>query len=125
MNQGGSIILNASSAASQGMPAFSIYAATKAAVRSFARGWTTDLKDRKIRVNSISPGVIPTEGYKTELGMSIDQIAQFGQQMTSQIPLGRVGTPEEIAKVVVFLASDDSSYISGVELAIDGGMTQV
>lgn len=125
MSQGSSIILNASSAASQGMAAFSIYAATKAAVRSFARGWTTDLKDRKIRVNAISPGVVPTEGYRTELGMTTDQIELFGQQMSSQIPLGRVGLPDEIAKAVVFLASDDSSYISGVELAIDGGMTQV
>jgi len=125
MKQGGSIILNASSAASKGMPAFSIYAATKAAVRSFARGWTTDLKERKIRVNAISPGVVPTEGYKTELGMTSEQIEQFGKQMSSQIPLGRVGSPEEIAKAVVFLASDDSSYISGIELAVDGGMTQV
>src|SRR5580658_9396847 len=116
MVDGGSIILNASIVSIKGMPAFSVYSATKAAVRSFARGWTTDLKDRKIRVNVISPGVVPTEGYKTELGMTSEQIEQFGQQMSSQIPLGRVGTPDEVAKAVVFLASDDSSFISGIDL---------
>jgi NAD(P)-dependent dehydrogenase (short-subunit alcohol dehydrogenase family) len=125
LTNGGSIILNASSAASQGMPAFGVYAASKASVRSFARTWSNDLKDRRIRVNAISPGVIPTEGYTTELGMTAEQIEQFGNQMATQIPLGRVGTPEEIAKSVVFLASDDSSYITGIELLVDGGMTQV
>lgn len=125
LNDGGSIVLNASSANSKGMPAFSVYAATKAAVRSFARGWTTDLKDRKIRVNAISPGVVPTEGYRTELGMSEQQVSEFGQQMSAQIPLGRVGTPEEIASAVVFLASAESSYISGIDLAVDGGATQI
>jgi NAD(P)-dependent dehydrogenase (short-subunit alcohol dehydrogenase family) len=125
IRDGGSIILNASSAASRGTEAFSVYAASKAAIRSFARGWTTDLKARKIRVNAISPGVVPTEGYSTSLGMSPAQVEQFAQQMSAGIPMGRVGTPDEIAKAIVFLASDDSSYISGIELAVDGGMNQV
>ena len=125
MKDGGSIILMASSAASKGMDAFSVYAASKAAIRSFARGWTTDLKERKIRVNAISPGVVPTEGYNTSLGMSAEQVVQFSQLMSASIPLGRVGTPDEIAKAMVFLASDDSSYITGIDLAVDGGMNQV
>jgi NAD(P)-dependent dehydrogenase (short-subunit alcohol dehydrogenase family) len=91
-----------SSAASKGMDAFSVYAASKAAIRSFARGWTTDLKARKIRVNAISPGVVPTEGYNTSLGMSAEQVVQFSQQMSASIPLGRVGTPDEVAKAMVF-----------------------
>jgi NAD(P)-dependent dehydrogenase (short-subunit alcohol dehydrogenase family) len=125
MKDGGSIILTASSAASKGMDAFSVYAASKAAIRSFARDWTTDLKARKIRVNAISPGVVPTEGYNTSLGMSAEQVVQFSQQISASIPLGRVGTPDEVAKAMVFLASDDSSYISGIELAVDGRMNQV
>jgi NAD(P)-dependent dehydrogenase (short-subunit alcohol dehydrogenase family) len=125
LNDGGSIVLNASTAASQGMPAFSVYAATKAAVRSFARGWTTDLKERRIRVNAVSPGVVPTNSYQTELGLTPAQVDDFARQMTAQIPLGRVGNPDEIAKAVLFLASDESSFISGIELTVDGGMTQV
>jgi len=124
LKNGASIILNASTAGSTAMPAFSVYAATKAAVRSFARSWTVDLKDRKIRVNSVSPGVVPTEGYKTG-GMTQEQIDAFAAQMAMMIPMGRVGTPDEIAKAVVFLASDDSSFISGIELFVDGGMTQI
>jgi NAD(P)-dependent dehydrogenase (short-subunit alcohol dehydrogenase family) len=120
---GGSIILNASTAASQGMPAFSVYSATKAAVRSFARTWTTDLKDRKIRVNAVSPGVVVTPGYAA-LG-SAEQIEQFIAQMKTTIPLGRTGEADEIAKAVVFLASDDASFVSGIELFVDGGMTQI
>jgi NAD(P)-dependent dehydrogenase (short-subunit alcohol dehydrogenase family) len=125
LKDGGSIVLNASSAASTGLEAFSVYSASKAAVRSFARTWSLDLKNRKIRVNAISPGVIPTEGYNVSLGMSDEQVRQFSNQMAPQIPLGRVGSPDEIAKAVVFLASDDSSYITGIELCVDGGMTQV
>jgi NAD(P)-dependent dehydrogenase (short-subunit alcohol dehydrogenase family) len=120
LKDGGAIILNASIVASIGMEAFSVYSATKAAVRSFARTWTTDLKARKIRVNVISPGVVPTEGYRS-LGDE-KQIEQFAVQMASQIPLGRVGEPDEIAKAVVFLASDDSSFVAGAELVVDGGM---
>jgi NAD(P)-dependent dehydrogenase (short-subunit alcohol dehydrogenase family) len=121
---GGSIILNASSAASTGSEGYSIYGATKAAVRSFARNWSLDLKARKIRVNAISPGVIPTPGY-TKAGLVGDVLEQFKAHVVSTIPLGRVGEADEVARAVVFLASDDSSYITGIDLAVDGGMTQV
>jgi NAD(P)-dependent dehydrogenase (short-subunit alcohol dehydrogenase family) len=124
MKEGGSIVLNASMAASKGMPAFSVYAASKAAVRSFARTWAVDLKERKIRVNAVSAGVIPTEGYRTG-GMTQEQVDGFAAQMAGLIPLGRVGTPEEIAKAVLFLASSDSSYVNGIELFVDGGLGQV
>jgi NAD(P)-dependent dehydrogenase (short-subunit alcohol dehydrogenase family) len=122
--EGASIILNASTAATVGTPAFSVYSATKAAVRSFARNWTLDLKDRHIRVNAISPGVIPTPGYN-HLGMSDEQLQEFVTSQANTIPLGRVGTPDEIAKAVVFLASDDSSFVNGIELFVDGGMAQI
>lgn len=121
---GGSIILNASVAASRGIEAFSVYSATKAAVRSFARTWTTDLKQRKIRVNAISPGPIETPIFG-KTGMTSEQIQQFKSGVVSAVPLGRIGTPEELAKAALFLASDDSSYVSGIELFVDGGMGQV
>ncbi len=124
IRDGGSIILNASIAASKGMAAFSVYSATKAAVRSFARCWTADLKDRKIRVNAISPGPIETPIYG-KMGLTPDQMSEFGGQVVSMVPMGRMGQPSEIAKTVAFLASDDSSYISGVDLSVDGGMAQV
>jgi NAD(P)-dependent dehydrogenase (short-subunit alcohol dehydrogenase family) len=123
MRDGSAIILNASVAGFTGMEAFGVYAASKAAVRSFARSWTTDLKSRKIRVNAISPGVVPTEGYRALLDE--EGIKKFAAQMAAQIPLGRVGEPDEIAKAVVFLASDASSFVSGAELVVDGGMTAV
>jgi NAD(P)-dependent dehydrogenase (short-subunit alcohol dehydrogenase family) len=123
---GGAIILNASIVSVKGNPALSIYSATKAAVRSFARGWTTDLKDRKIRVNAISPGFIETPGLdglsQTEAG---EQRTGFYSQLGAGVPLGRVGRPDEIAKAVVFLASEDASYVAGVELFVDGGTVQV
>lgn len=115
---GASIILNASIVSIKGNPAFSIYSATKAAVRSFARNWILDLKERQIRVNAISPGVIPTPSYDN-LGLKDEDFP------ISAIPLGRVGTTDEIAKAVVFLASDDSSYVNGIELFVDGGMAQI
>ncbi|MEH2361821.1 SDR family oxidoreductase [Nostoc sp.] len=122
--EGASIILNASITSIKGTPAFSVYSATKAAVRSFARNWILDLKERKIRVNAISPGVIPTPGYNL-LGLSDEQVQEFVTSQVSTIPLGRVGTPDEIAKAVVFLASDDSSFVNGIELFVDGGMAQI
>lgn len=125
LKDGSSIILNASNAQQRGTEAFGVYAATKAAVRSFARTWTAELKSRSIRVNAISPGVVPTEGYSVGLGLSDEQIQQFAAQMAKQIPLGRVGSPDEIAKAVLFLASDDSSFVTGTELVVDGGQTQV
>jgi NAD(P)-dependent dehydrogenase (short-subunit alcohol dehydrogenase family) len=121
---GGSIILNASIVASKGLPETSVYNATKAAVRSFARTWTTDLKDRRIRVNAVSPGFIETPGLNGLLASS--RAGEQGLKMISNtVPLGRLGTPNEIAKAVVFLASDDSSYITGTELFVDGGFAQV
>jgi len=118
--QGASIILNASQNTTVGNPAFSVYGATKAAVRSFARNWILDLKERKIRVNAISPGIVPTPAYKI-LG-SDEQVQEFVDSQASIIPLGRVGTTDEIAKAVVFLACDDSSFVNGIELFVDGGM---
>lgn len=121
---GASIILNASIVASKGLPTNSVYAATKAAVRSFARTWTTDLKERRIRVNAVSPGSIDTPGLNDLLAS-----AEAGQQrlemLSNAVPLGRLGRPDEIAKAVVFLASDDSSYVTGTELFVDGGFAQV
>jgi NAD(P)-dependent dehydrogenase (short-subunit alcohol dehydrogenase family) len=127
LRDGGSIVLNASIVASKGMPALSVYSATKAAVRSFARTWSVDLKDRRIRVNAISPGVIPTPGFtsKSGLGMNEQQVDQFVASMAPGIPLGRPGTTDEVAKAVSFLASDESSYVTGIELFVDGGIAQV
>jgi NAD(P)-dependent dehydrogenase (short-subunit alcohol dehydrogenase family) len=119
-----SIVLNASTTSIKGTPAFSVYSATKAAVRSFARNWTLDLKERKIRVNAISPGVVPTPGYDL-MGLTKEQVQGFVDFMVPSIPLGRVGAPDEIAKAVVFLASDDSSFVNGIELFVDGGMAQI
>jgi NAD(P)-dependent dehydrogenase (short-subunit alcohol dehydrogenase family) len=124
MPDGASIILNASIVASKGLPANSVYSATKAAVRSFARTWTTDLKNRRIRVNAVSPGPIETPGLKNLLASS-----EVGEQrlrgLSGAVPLGRLGSPDEIARAVLFLASDESSYITGTELFVDGGFAQV
>jgi NAD(P)-dependent dehydrogenase (short-subunit alcohol dehydrogenase family) len=118
---GGSIILNASIVASTGNPALSVYSATKAAVRSFARTWILDLKERKIRVNAISPGPINTPG--------LDGLAQGAGELKANllagVPLGRLGAPDDIAKAAVFLASDDSSFVTGTELFVDGGSAQI
>ncbi len=124
LKDGGSIILNSSVSNVMGLPSFTVYAASKAAARSFARGWTVELKDRKIRVNSISPGPIETPALE-KTGLTPEQVKQVAAQWTSEIPLGRRGNPEEIAAAVVFLASAESSYITGVDLAVDGGMAQV
>jgi NAD(P)-dependent dehydrogenase (short-subunit alcohol dehydrogenase family) len=124
MPDGASIILNASIVASKGLSSNSVYSATKAAVRSFARTWTTDLKDRRIRVNAVSPGSIDTPGL-SDLWASAEAGEQRKKMISNNVPLGRLGTPDEIAKAVVFLASDDSSYITGTELFVDGGFAQV
>jgi len=120
---GGSIILNSSVAGRKGIGGFSVYNASKAAVRSFARTWTSDLKERKIRVNSLSPGPIETPIFG-KMGLSQDQLQEFST-FISALPLGRTGRPEEIASVALFLASDESSYITGVDLCVDGGLAQV
>ncbi|MFY9868554.1 MAG: glucose 1-dehydrogenase [Candidatus Nitrosopolaris sp.] len=120
---GGSIILTASVNASTGFEATSVYSATKAAVRSFARCWTVDLKHRKIRVNAISPGPIDTPMTRSMVqGESGEQLKN---KLLSTMPLGRMGNPDEIAKAVLFLASDDSSFITGIELFVDGGQAQI
>jgi NAD(P)-dependent dehydrogenase (short-subunit alcohol dehydrogenase family) len=121
---GASIILNSSVVGSKGLSMNSVYSATKAAVRSFARTWTTDLKDRRIRVNAVSPGSTDTPGLSDLLGSS-ETGQQRLQMIRNTVPLGRLGTPDEIAKAVVFLASDDSSYVTGTELFVDGGFAQV
>jgi NAD(P)-dependent dehydrogenase (short-subunit alcohol dehydrogenase family) len=121
---GASIILNASIVGSKGLATNSVYSATKAAVRSFARTWTTDLKERGIRVNAVSPGSIDTPGARDLLASS--EVGEKRKEMIAEsVPLGRFGTPDETAKAVVFLASDDSSYVTGTELFVDGGFAQV
>jgi NAD(P)-dependent dehydrogenase (short-subunit alcohol dehydrogenase family) len=125
MPDGASIVLNGSMVSRKGFPAFSVYAATKAALRSFARTWSVDLRERRIRVNVVAPGIVVTPAYKSELGMTDDQVKQFEAQAAAATPLGRAGTPDEIAKAVLFLASDDSSYVTGIELFVDGGAAQI
>ena len=122
--EGGSIILNASIGSSKGVEETSVYSATKAAVRSFARTWTVDLRHRKIRVNAISPGPIDTPIF-SNLMQNEEQTEQFKKNIVNTVPMERMGTPDEVAKVVSFLASDDSSYITGIELFVDGGLAQI
>lgn len=123
--EGGSVILNTSITAELGLPDFSVYAAAKAALRSFVHSWATDLKHKKVRVNAISPGVIPTDAATGELGRTPEQEREHQERVSAYVPLGRVGTTREIGEVVAFLASDQSSYVNGVELTADGGMTAV
>ncbi|MTV37381.1 SDR family oxidoreductase [Duganella radicis] len=125
LEKGASVILTSSTAGVVGTPAFSIYSASKAAVRNLARSWILDVKDRGIRINVVSPGPIHTPGLVELAGD--DAAAQQGllDYLASQVPLGRVGQPEEVAKAVVFLASDDASFVNGTELFVDGGLAQV
>lgn len=122
MREGGTIVINGSMVSIKGMPAFSVYAATKAALRSFARTWSMDLKGRGIRINLVSPGTVITPGYNA-LGAA--QINRITEGVAATAPLGRVGTTDEIASAVVFLASDESSYMTGADLFVDGGAAQV
>ena len=123
MRDGGSIILNASIADIKGFPAMSVYSATKAAVRSVARTWTSDLRDRRIRVNVISPGHIDTPIMESlQQGQAL---AKMKREFANNVPLCRMGDPDEIAKAVSFLASDEASYVAGAELYVDGGVAQI
>ena len=121
---GGAVILNASIVGVKGFPGMSVYSATKAAVRNFARGWSADLKGRGIRVNVISPGPILTPGM-TRLNENEEKQRAFEEGLAAGVPLGRIGDPDEIAKAAVFLASEDSSFVAGTELFVDGGFAQV
>jgi NAD(P)-dependent dehydrogenase (short-subunit alcohol dehydrogenase family) len=123
-HDGGSIILNASINSSKGFGRSTVYSATKAAIRSFARTWTVDLKHRKIRVNAISPGPIDTPIFNSAV-QTEEEIEQIKASLVAIIPMGRMGSPDEVAKAVSFLASDDSSYVTGIELFVDGGMAQI
>ena len=124
MPDGSSIIVTTSSAASSGGPAMSVYAATKAAVRSLARNLAAELAPRKIRVNAISPGPIDTPIFG-KVGLPAEALAEFAKNMTQQIPLGRIGQASEVASAALFLATDASSFVTGSELPVDGGLAQV
>jgi NAD(P)-dependent dehydrogenase (short-subunit alcohol dehydrogenase family) len=124
LRDGGSIILTGSTAGTVGNPAFSVYSATKAALRSFARNWMLDLKDRHIRINTLSPGPIRTPGLHGLAKTEEESRAMFAQ-LAASVPMGRLGEPDEVAKAAVFLASDDSSFINGIELFVDGGQAQI
>ena len=124
LRDGGSVILTSSTTSISGTPAFSVYSATKAAIRNFARNWILDLKDRHIRVNAISPGVTDTAGVDELFGNG-ESAESTKNYLASLIPAGRIGKPEEIAKAVMFLASDDASFVNGIELFVDGGHVQI
>ncbi len=124
LRDGGAVVLTGSVTGSTGTPAFSVYSATKAAVRNFARNWILDLKDRRIRVNVVSPGVIDTAGLNDLFGGGA-QADGVKSGMLAGIPAGRVGQPQDVAQAVMFLASDAASFINGAELFVDGGMTQI
>ncbi len=125
LNDGASIILNGSVASQKGIENMGVYSASKAAVRSFARTWSIELAKRAIRVNVISPGPIRTEGFNSSFGLSTQQMDEMADQMGQLTTLKRIGRPDEIAKAVLFLASDDSSYMTGADLFVDGGFGQV
>jgi len=123
--KGASVILTGSTAGSAGTPAFSVYSASKAAVRAFVRSWILDLKDRNVRVNTLSPGATRTPGLVELAGPDAAQQQGLVDYLASQIPLGRVGEPDEIAAAALFLASDEASFVNGVELFVDGGQQQI
>ena len=123
LNDGGAIILTASIASIKGFPGVSVYSASKAAVRSLARTWTNELRERRIRVNAISPGHIDTPIF--ESWQQGEALTKMKEDLAKTVPMGRMGSPDEIAKAVSFLASDDASYISGIELFVDGGVAQI
>lgn len=123
LNDGGAIVLTGSIADIKGFPDISVYSATKTALRSFARTWTNELRERRIRVNTISPGYIDTPIFET--WQQGDALTKMKKDLARNVPLGRLGDPDEIAKAVSFLASDEASYITGIELYVDGGVAQI
>jgi NAD(P)-dependent dehydrogenase (short-subunit alcohol dehydrogenase family) len=125
MGKGGSIVLNTSITAFMGLPQFSVYAAAKAAVKSFTHTWANELRDRGIRVNAVAPGVVPTEGYGKDMGWSDEYVQAYIGRVSAEIPAGRVGTVEDIGNAVVYLCSEMGSFVNGFELTVDGGMTQI
>ncbi|MEH0935363.1 glucose 1-dehydrogenase [Micromonospora psammae] len=124
LNDGASVILTGSTSASVGNEAFGVYGASKAAVRSFARTWANELRGRRIRVNTLTPGPTDTPGI-TGLAPDQEKAAQLKGFLASQVPLGRMGTPDEIASAALFLASEQSSFVTGIELFVDGGVNQI
>lgn len=125
LRDGASIILTSSMTAMIGLSGYTCYAATKCAIRGMAKVWTTELKSRKIRVNVVSPGAIPTEGYETVQGMTQEEVQKFIDRCSQEIPAGRGGDPKELGDAVVFLASNMSTFINGENITVDGGQTQV
>ncbi len=125
MGKGGSIVLNTSITTDMGLPSFSIYAACKSAVRSFTRSWANELRGRGIRVNAVAPGVVPTEGYGKDMGWSEDYVQAYIDRVTQEIPANRVGRVEDIGNAVIYLSSEAGSFVNGIELTVDGGMTQI
>jgi NAD(P)-dependent dehydrogenase (short-subunit alcohol dehydrogenase family) len=123
LREGASIIVNTSITQDMGLPTFGVYAASKAALRSFVRTWMNELRDRRIRVNAVSPGVIHTESYEKDMG--VEGAAAYVKRVVEEIPVGRVGQPEDIGNAVVFLASDAAAFINGTQLTVDGGQTQI
>jgi NAD(P)-dependent dehydrogenase (short-subunit alcohol dehydrogenase family) len=123
LREGSSIIVNTSITQDMGLPTFGVYAASKAALRSFVRTWMNELRDRRIRVNAVSPGVIRTEAYEKDMG--VEGAAAYVERVVEEIPVGRIGRPEDIGNAVVFLASDAASFINGTQLTVDGGQTQI
>jgi NAD(P)-dependent dehydrogenase (short-subunit alcohol dehydrogenase family) len=124
INDGGTILFTSSIVSQKGFEGLAVYSASKGALRSFARVLTAEVKPRGIRVNSIAPGPIETPIYG-KMGLPQDVVEEMGKGFATQVPLGRFGTSEEIAKTALFLASDDASYINGVELEVDGGLSQI
>jgi NAD(P)-dependent dehydrogenase (short-subunit alcohol dehydrogenase family) len=125
MGEGGSIVLNTSITSFMGLPRFSVYAAAKAAVKSFTKTWANELRARGIRVNAVAPGVVPTEGYEKDMGWSEEYVQAYIERVSAEIPVGRVGTVEDIGNAVVYLSSELGSFVNGIELTVDGGMTQI
>lgn len=124
LSDGGSVIVNASVVKDKGFPGFSVYTATKGAVRTFVRTWANEFKDRGIRFNAVSPGPIATPIYD-RMGLPQEAQDEFGQSVVAQVPLGKFGDPGDIAEAVVYLASDEAKYTNGIDLAVDGGLSQV